>query len=150
MKLCTRALAAFACLMLAQAQLSALPPVSEEYSQMAAGMHTGKPLNEIINPEDVSSIGLIENRGKGHPITAGFRPQWDSNELIQAAFSSKEKAQDWAQRATEGSYARYALVTKKGDLYLLDILCDQIRGNGPTALILRGRGFGCRINLPEN
>ena len=135
--------------MLLQDRLSALPAVSEEYSQMVAGVHSGKRLNEIIKPEDVSSIGLIENRGKVSPIAKGFRPQWDSDGLVRSAFESTQGAKDWSLSATEGRYARYALITKKGDLYLLEVVCDQMKGGAPSAILLHGRGFGCRINLPD-
>ena len=148
MKLCTQAFAVVAFHVLTQGRLSALPAVSEEYTQMAAGVHSGKRLNEIIEPEDVSSIGLIENRGKGSPIAPGFRPQWKSDELLQSAFTNTQGAKDWALSANEGSYARYAIITKKGELFLLEIVCDQMKGGVPTALLLHGRGFGCRINLP--
>ncbi|MEZ5299321.1 MAG: hypothetical protein R3F11_01420 [Verrucomicrobiales bacterium] len=129
MKHHTQAFALFACLTLLQSRLAALPAVSEDYSQMAAGVHSGKRLNEIIKPEDVSSICLIENRGKGSPIAQGFRPQWKSDELLQSAFTNTLGAKDCGfLSATEGSYARYALITKKGELFLLEVVCDQMKG----------------------
>ena len=150
MKFCTLAFAVVVCIVLiTQGHLFALPAVSEDYSQMAAGIHSGKRLNEIIKPEEVSSISLIENRGKGVPIARGFRPQWKSDELLQSAFTNTQGAKDLALSATEGSYARYALITKKGELFLLEVVCDQMKGGVPSALLLHGRGFGCRINLPR-
>lgn len=147
MNLGTQVFVICAFLMLLQDRLSALPAVSEDYTHMAAGVHAGKRLNEIIKPEDVASIGLIENRGKGSPIADGFRPQWDSNGLVRSAFESTQRATDLALSASESSYAKYALITKKGDLYLLDVVCSWDAGNAPTALLLHGRGFGCRIDL---
>ena len=115
---------------------------------MAAGVHLGKRLNEIIKTEDVSSISLIENRGKGSLIAKGFCPHWKSDELLQSAFTTTHGAENWALSATEGSYARYALITKKGELFLLEVVCDQMKGGVPTALLMHGQGFGCRIDLP--
>jgi hypothetical protein len=149
MKLYVLASTVFMSFVLTQGLLSALPAVSEDYSQMAAGAHSGKRLNQIINPEDVSSISMIENRGKGGFIAPGFFPQWNSDELIQNAFVNTELAENWGLSATERTYARYALITKKGDLFLLEVVCDSMTRGAPTALLLHGRGFGCRIKLPQ-
>jgi hypothetical protein len=114
---------------------------------MAAGEQSGKQLKEIIDPDKIASIALIKDRGKDSPIAEGFRPQWSSNGLLQKAFSGEEAAKDWGLSATESSYADYAIITKKGELYLVEVICDLTRGSAPTAILIRGSGFGCRIDL---
>jgi hypothetical protein len=126
-----------------------LPPVRETFSQMHPGVVEGKTVRAIVPPESVRLIALAENLGKGAPITRKFKPDWDSNQLIRRAFASDAKARDCTMSATEGTLARYSIVTKDGALFMLDVLGDHTRNITVTAVILRGDGFGCRFDMDK-
>lgn len=124
-----------------------LPAIRETYSQMYPGIFKGKTIRSIIQPEKVQLIALLENRGKGSPLTTDFTPDWDSNQLVRRAFISDAEAQELSMTATESILARYAIVTKDGALFALDVLGNSIGRVPITAILLRGDGFGCRFDI---
>ena len=127
-----------------------IPPIRETFTQMHPGPVAGKTIREIVPPESVKLIALVENRGMGSPLTKEFKPGWGSDQLLQRAFESSAKAREWSMSATESTLARYAIVTKQGSLFLLDVLGDRIRNVSVTAVILRGDGFGCRLDIGQD
>jgi hypothetical protein len=126
-----------------------LPPVRETFSKMHPGGVEGKTIRVIVPLESVRLIALTENLGKGTPITRDFKPDWDSNQLIQRAFASDAKARECSMSATENTLARYSIITKDGALFMLDVLGDHIRNITVSAVILRGDGFGCRFDMDK-
>ena len=124
-----------------------LPRVREQFSSMQPGVFEGKSLRSIVPPESVKLIALIENHGKGSPITREFKPDWDSNELLQRAFTSNAKATKVARSATELIVAKYNVVTADGALFILEVLGDPLTNTSVTAVVLRGDGFGCRFEM---
>lgn len=128
---------------------SETPPLSVKstFTTMDAGPVRGKTLRQIISPEDIRLIALIENRGKGSPLTEQFAPDWTSNRLMQTIFSSDERASDLSMSATESLFAKYAIVSKNEDLFILDVVGDRIGHRPVTAVLLASDGFGCRFNV---
>ena len=131
------------------AQNTIIPPVRESYSQMQPGAASGKTIQEIIPPESVQLIALTRSRGKGSPLTPAFKPDWDSSHMFRHAFASEAKAGGLALSATESTLAEYAIVTKDGEIYLVEVLGDLMRNMPITAILLRGDGFGCRFNFED-
>ena len=105
-----------------------------------------KTVNEIISINNVRLIAF-RNRGKGSPITNIFKPDWDSNKMIQSVFTSNAKAKELSLSATEVTLAEYFIVTKNGGLFILEVLGDHIQNVPITAVLLRGEGFGCRFDI---
>lgn len=126
-----------------------LPPVKHSFSQMHPGVVEGMTVREIIPPESILFIALTENRGKGSPLTREFKPDWDSDQMMQQVFASDAKPQEMMVGATELTLARYTIMTKEGALFLLEVLGDHLQNIPATAVILRGDGFGCRFDFKK-
>lgn len=139
-------------IVLGTSQLSALPPILDNFTTMAAGKHVGKPLSRIIDPEQVVSIAVVQNRMRDSTnldkslAALGL----SSAELFKDAFQCQELSADYALSASEGSYGKHAVVTKEGDFYLVEFVFDTDRQRTPTAILIFGDGFGCRINQKPN
>lgn len=117
-----------------------LPKVERDYNIIRAGDRAGKTFAELIPPASVQKIVLTLNRGLKAPF--------DADRLMNDLFKKPTAAKDWGLRATESTIAEFAIVTKKGDFYRVEVLRDALtRGGEVTAALLYGKGFACRFAL---
>lgn len=122
-----------------------LPKVERDFTVVSPTQKAGKPLAELIPPASVARLIISSNRLNRSPIRSGVKTEFDPDKLIAHAFNSQAKGRNWGLLATERSASEFLIVTKNGDIYRLEVLCD-LKG-AVTALHLYGKGFACRYDL---
>jgi hypothetical protein len=131
----------------ASAAFAELPKVERDFTTVGDGDHTGKTLAALIPPGSVQRIILTHDHGLGSTVAPGVKTEFDPDELLGSAFRSRAKSQRCGLRATESTAAEFLLVTKKGDVFRLEVLCDRLTKKGAvTGLLVYGKGFACRFD----
>jgi hypothetical protein len=122
-----------------------VPKVERDFT-VVGGEHPVKTLAMLIPPESIQRIILTHDHGIGSPIAPGVKTEFDPDELLSRSLKSPAKSQRWGLRATESTVAEFLVITKKGDLFRLEILCDRLTQKGAvTGLLVYGKGFACRF-----
>jgi hypothetical protein len=122
-----------------------LPKVERDFTTLG-GDHTGKTLAVLIPPESIQRIILTHDHGLGSAVGPGVKTEFDPDELLGRLFKSPAKSQRWGLRATESTAAEFLVITKKGEVFRLEILCDRLTQKGAvTGLLVYGKGFACRF-----
>jgi hypothetical protein len=116
---------------------------------MAAGRFAGKTLHSIIPPGNVQQIALTKHHSKGSPVTQDFRPDYNSNDLLNRLFSSNETAKDLSLSASEFTLAEYTIVIFDYQLFVVEVFADVALRNSVSAITLVGEGFGCRFSYNQ-
>lgn len=120
----------------------ALPKIERDFRVVSPTKKAGQPLAQLIPPESITRIILANSRTYGNP-----RTEFDPDELIARAFKSSTKGSIWGLLATERTASEFLIVTKKGDIYRLVVLCDRRQKGAVAALLVYGKGFSCRYDL---
>lgn len=132
--------------LLAEASEPGLPEIERDYTVVSPTKKTGQPLAILIPPASIARIILVKRltTSKGAPRA---NSEVNPDELFVQAFKSPAKARDWGLLATERTASEFVLVTKKGELYRVEILNDLRSKGEATALLVYGKGFSCRYDL---
>ena len=122
---------------------SPLPKVIEGHAPQVLPQGK-KRLSEFVHLEDIRSITMIENRGKG-----GLGRNYDSDALF-AELSTQDPYLETSGGVlldTEMSLALYVIVFKNYSTCSVEVLCDLPHGQTISRIYFKGLEFGGWVRL---
>ena len=111
---------------------------------MHAGSWACRSFREIVQPHDVKQIMRVFDNG--FTTNDGVNAQERYDNLMSHMLQSDEKATDWGLLAQERDVATLVIVSKGGEVYLVEVLAN-IFGEQVSAINVSGEGKGARIGV---
>ena len=115
-----------------------LPAVEEGYNVIRGGEAAGKPLSNVVKVESVERIVLFQRSSS----------EVNHQRLFAAVLAENPNCQAWALSAVESTINRYVLLKKDGQILFVELV-GGLGQSDPSALLLRGKGFGLRVPLSD-
>ncbi len=127
---------------------SDIPHVEVDFTTQRAGDWKGKSFAEIIPADTIKRIVLLRQSTFG--LNSGLSiGQAEYDAFFAHTLQSKEPAKDWALGGNEGTRAEFMVLTKKGELFRIEIISDGSLEGSPNAIFIFGEGRGARIAVKD-
>ena len=125
-----------------------LPKVAEAY--IPGTLTTQRRISDVIPPADIKSITMLIHNSKGSPVSKGFRPDYDSDEMFARLFRENPVLEaSGGLSAYEGPLAHYVIVLKDYSTCFVQVLYDSMHRRDISRLLIRGNGFGGSVKLEQ-
>ena len=123
---------------------SDIPHIEVDFTTQRALDWKGKRFAEIIPADTIKRIVLLRQSASGLS-----RGQADYDAFFAHNLQSKETAADWGLGGNERTRAEFMVLTKKGELFRIEIISDGSPEGSPNAIFIFGEGRGARIAVKD-
>ena len=122
------------------------PKVELDITSMAARGWEGKRFGEIVLDDQIKRIVRLAEKGFARdPGASGEQADYDA--LVAHLLDSKETAAGWSLGGNEATRAELAILTKEGEILLVEVIGTLGASPSPPAILRHGRGRRARINV---